>query len=245
MLDQYIQHLMLLLCAIFFDRDAGGLLSVLKEWGISSSMATRDDILSLLRRNSLTITEMSERLGITRNAVIVPLKQLQAAGLVEGMAATQNRVGKPAMTYSAVPGREDVASSAYPAFSELLVAAISQHLNVRQTGQLMAQVGTRMAQQLNTGELADFPQRLRAATDLVDSLGAETVVTTAGEETLIRSYSCPLARAVRQNGCVCTAVATFFSHVTGKDVVEQCSRGQRLVCQFAIRHASMETGAGG
>lgn len=202
---------------------------------MGETMSTKDEILSLLRRDALTVTELSARLDVTRNAVIVPLRQLEADGLVEGSERRARRVGKPAVEYAAVAGREDVASRAYPPFAELLLQALPEQLSREQIQHLMLQVGQKMAGHLDLEERQAFSDRLKAATDFADSVGAETVVETTEEGAVVRSYSCPLGRAVRQEPCVCSVMEAFFAKVTGAEVDEQCERGDKLLCKFVIK----------
>ena len=197
-------------------------------------MSTRERILSLLRREAMTVPELSARLEVTRNAVIVPLRQLEADGLVEGKELREKRVGKPAVRYAAVPGREDVASRAYPSFAELMVQMLPQHLTRRRIRRLMQQIGHEMASLVDTDERSSFSERLKAATSFIDDMGAGTVVEATDKNTVVRSFSCPLGRAVRQEPCVCSMIATFLADVTGAQVDEQCDRSERLRCKFVI-----------
>lgn len=202
---------------------------------MGEAMSTKDEILSLLRRDALTVTELAERLDVTRNAVIVPLRQLEADGLVQGTERRAKRVGKPAVEYAAVAGREDVASRAYPPFAELLLQSLPAHLSRERIPDLMQQVGRKMASHLEGTAQADFALRLKAATDFADSVGAETVVEVTDGGAVVRSFSCPLGRAVRQEPCVCSVMGAFFSEVTGAEVDEQCERGEKLFCKFVIK----------
>ena len=197
-------------------------------------MTTRDDILALLRRHQLTVTEIVETLGVTRNAVIQPLRQLEAAGYVQGVEARKGKVGKPAVVYQAAPGHEDIHSGAYPPFVELMLEALGEDLPRKRIARLMSAIGHKMATHLEMPAEVRFPERLAAARGFVDKLGAETIQTREDGLTMVRSYSCPLARAVRREPCVCKAMAQFFSSATGAVVEERCIRSDGLICQFAI-----------
>lgn len=197
-------------------------------------MSTRDDILAILRRETLTIRELAQRLGLARNAIVLALQHLGADGLVTSGPRKEKRAGKPALQYSAAPGREDVASSAYPPFAELLMAALPAHLKPGDIEQLMKIVGRRMAGDLGVAADAPFAARLQAAIDQVNDLGAAAVVTREDGGTVVRSFSCPLARVVRREPCACEAVAAFFADVTGVNVEQRCQRGETLVCEFLI-----------
>ncbi len=197
-------------------------------------MSTRQKILALLRRQAMTVSELSARLDVTRNAVIVPLRQLEADGLIEGVEHREKRVGKPAVQYAAVAGREDEASRAYPPFTELIMQALPEQLSRDQIGQLMQRIGRQMALDVDVDQQSSFSDRLKAATDFVDEMGAATVVETTENGSIVRSYSCPLGRAVRREPCVCSMISAFFSEVTGSSVEEQCDRSEKLFCKFVI-----------
>lgn len=200
-------------------------------------MTTKDEILRLLHREALTVTELAERLGVTRNAIVQPLRQHEADGLIRQNTKERGRVGKPALRYEAVPGFEDRASGAYPAFAELLVASASRSLTRGQLTALMRSVGEEMADHVDTTGARSLQERLGLARAFVDRLGAATTVESDGADIITRSHTCPLARAVRRDGCVCEAVACFMSKVTGTEVTEFCDRSEKLICQFRIKAA--------
>ncbi len=77
-------------------------------------------------------------------------------------------------------------------------------------------------------------RRLQAATSFLDKLGAGTGVEKTEAGSILRSFSCPLGRAVRQEPCVCRVVESFLSDVTGVKVSEKCSRAEELRCKFLI-----------
>lgn len=198
-------------------------------------MTTRNAIISLLRKERLTAAELAVRLDVTRNAVIVPLRQLEAEGILEGGERKAKRVGKPALEYRVVSGMEDINSGAYPSFAQALVEALPAHLPADQVEALMHKVGSLLAADVQTRSGSCVSDRLKAATDFLDRLGAETIVEKSEEGPVVRSFSCPLGRAVRQQPCVCGAVETFLSEVTGAKVQERCDRTGELRCEFLIK----------
>jgi hypothetical protein len=54
-----------------------------------SSMSTKNDILNALKREPLTVAQLCERLVVTRNAINVQLKQLEAEGLARPRRSVQ------------------------------------------------------------------------------------------------------------------------------------------------------------
>lgn len=197
-------------------------------------MSTRHAIISLLRTQTLTASELARDLDVTRNAIIVPLRQLEAEGIVEGIERKAKRVGKPALEYRVLPGHEDLISKAYPPFAETLMCVASEHLDRDQIEQLLTGVGRTLAKEVDVQSDWDIPRRLQAATSFLDRLGAGTRVDKIEGGSILRSFSCPLGRAVRQEPCVCRTVESFLSDVTGVKVTEKCSRGEELRCKFLI-----------
>ena len=197
-------------------------------------MSTKDEIVSLLSQQALTVAELATRLDVTRNAVMVPLRQLEAEGLVSGAERTAKRVGKPALEYRLKPGREDHLSKAYPPFVEVLMATASDQLPPSQLEELMLATGENMARGLEVDSSLSTRERLNIARRFLDGLGAETRLETDEAPPILQSFSCPLGRAVRKEGCVCLVVKAFLERVTGAQVSEQCSRAERLQCKFVI-----------
>ena len=56
-------------------------------------MTTKDEILRLLNREALTVQELAARLNVTRNAIVQPLRQHEAAGLVRITTTERGDVG--------------------------------------------------------------------------------------------------------------------------------------------------------
>lgn len=198
-------------------------------------MTTRDEILHQLRRGNLTTAELATRLGLSRNAVVVPLGHLIREGLVrEAKLRRSGRAGKPATEFEVVPGHEDRVSTAYRPLVELLLTALPRHLGPEEIEALMLDVGAGMAAQLPPNDRAGFAERLAAARDAVDALGAATELEVEEDRVVVRSRSCPVAAAVRREPCVCRAVAAFFEAATGQRTRERCLRAEKLTCRFEI-----------
>lgn len=180
------------------------------------------------------MNELTERLGLTRNAIIIPLKQLEADGLVQGQARRGKTAGKPATEYSGVPGTEDSESVAYKPFLQKMMGALPNYLAHNEIEALMGEIGTMLAQEVKTDVSDNFDARLTAALKFLDNVGAGTSKVEGDSHTTIHSYSCPLGKAVREDPCVCSAMERFFAEATGGSVREECKRDGRLLCTFII-----------
>ncbi|NYT61815.1 ArsR family transcriptional regulator [Alcaligenaceae bacterium] len=199
-------------------------------------MTTKANILAALRRENLSVTQLCKQLGVTRNAINLQLKQLQADGLVLALGAKRNgQLGKPALIYQAAPHSEDVASRAYQPFLADLLNVMSDQVQPDVFTDLLEKTGRRMAHNAGLSQPANFEAGLRAAMAAADRLGASTEASLQENGvTMVRNYSCPLGTVVRNQPCVCHAIAAFFSEATGRAVTEQCLRDERLTCQYLI-----------
>lgn len=199
-------------------------------------MTTKNAILSALQRESLTVVQLCERLGVTRNAINVQLKQLEAEGRVRRRKSLQTGApGKPAIAYESAPGSEDLTSSAYRDFLLSLVAVLRDSLPSAQLGDLLEETGRRLAREGGLAASGNFEQDLARAMSAADAMGATTEATPVPGGIMVRNYSCPVGGAVRKDACACRALAAVFSEATGQTVVEQCLRGDKLICQYFIK----------
>lgn len=198
-------------------------------------MATREKILAAVQRQPLTVAEICEKLGVTRNAVNVQLKQLEASGLARAAATRQGvGAGKPAVVYEATVGSEDVASGAYRPFLLGLLAVMREKMSADALAELLDATGRQLAREAGLANPPDFDSGLRAAMAVADSLGATTETAPHEKGVMVRNYSCPVASAVRSESCVCRAIAAFFSEATGRPATEMCLRKGRVICQYLI-----------
>lgn len=200
-----------------------------------SLVSTKNDILSALQREPQTVVQLCERLAVTRNAINVQLKQLEAEGLVRRRKPLQTGTpGKPAIVYEAAAGSEDASSGAYKVFVLGLLAELQERLDAEQLSDVLEQTGRRLARANGLPAATDFKSNLTEAMAIADGLGANTVAELDGTAIMVRNYSCPVAGAVRANPCVCKALAGFFSEATGRPATEMCRREGRLICQYKI-----------
>lgn len=199
-------------------------------------MTTRDKILAAIQREPRTVAEICEKLGVTRNAVNVQLKQLEASGLARAGATRQgDGAGKPAIVYEASVGSEDASSGAYRPFLLSLLAVMREKMSAATLAELLEATGRQIAREAGLSNPSDFDSGLRAAMAVADSLGAMTETAAHEKGILVRNYSCPVASAVRGENCVCQAIAAFFSEATGRPATEMCMREGRVICQYLIK----------
>lgn len=200
-------------------------------------MTTKSDVLRALQREPLTVVQLCDRLNVTRTAINVQLKQLEAEGLVRRHKPLQTGTpGKPAVVYEAAQGSEDTSSSAYRVFLMGLLATLRHQLDERQLKSVLTETGRALARENNLPASTDFQTNLAQAMAIVDALGAHTEAVADGNAIMVRNYSCPVAGAVRENPCVCSAMAAYFSEATGRPASEHCLRDGRLICRYRIKN---------
>jgi predicted ArsR family transcriptional regulator len=198
-------------------------------------LSTKVKILELLKRSPMSVVDLASELGVTRTAVNVPLRQLEAEGFVRSSQKREaGQLGKPPRVYEAAPGSEDRFSSAYSVGLGALLATLGSELAGEDVSRLLQATGKRLAREANLAPSADFDHDVRCAMKFADGLGAQTDVEVGGKDAVVRNYSCPLASSVRAEPRVCQIMAAYFGEATGADATEECQRGDRLICQYRL-----------
>lgn len=198
---------------------------------------TKSQILALLRHRPMTVQEMTARLGVTRNAVIVALQDIEAKGLVRRAGAERTgRAGKPAFHYEIVAERFERISPAYEAISPHLLKAGVRDGDATAT-QYLASVGRSM----HAGLLSHLNMTGRAGLEntlnFLSSKGAEIEIVSSGADRVVVSHSCPIGVLVRADRGICSAIATLLSEATGIEVRDECVYEDKLTCRFRLCEA--------
>ena len=197
-------------------------------------MSTAQKILNLLNRESLSVSELAARLGVSRNSAYVQVTKLEAAGAVEKVQReTANRVGKPAFQYRAAPRHEDAYSSAYKPVLSSLVEALEAQLSKEQSAQLLSDAGRYLARAGGLTPTDDFDADLERALEAVNALGAMAERSSA-EPATVSCHTCPIATLVHQEPAMCSMVASFFSEATATPVTVRCRHAETVVCGFSF-----------
>jgi predicted ArsR family transcriptional regulator len=193
---------------------------------------TRERILTALRRASLTANELAARLGLTHNAVRMHLALLQREGMVRER-SLQRSGGRPAVVYEVAPAADVLFSRAYVPFVAQLMRVLQERLGQEELDSLMHTVGRRLA--ANWRPLrGDLPTRLKAASALLEELGALNDVEEGEDGYVIRGSGCLLAAAVHGRPEVCRSIETLLAELLEVGVRECCERGERPRCCFEI-----------
>ncbi|HEY7479437.1 MAG TPA: ArsR family transcriptional regulator [Gemmatimonadales bacterium] len=194
--------------------------------------STRERVVALLRRSSLTAGQISAHLGLTHNAVRGHLAALQREGLVrEG--GRQRGVSRPAVVYEIVPEAEAIFSKAYIPFVAHLLRVLRERVPASELDQIMRLVGRRFAREWPRVR-GDLARRVEAASALMEDLGALNTVERLDGGLIIRGHGCLLAAAVHGRPEVCRAIESLLAELIDAPVRECCERGERPRCCFEI-----------
>ena len=203
----------------------------------AAAHATRRRIVELLRREPLTIAALATRLGLTASAIRVHVTRLERDGLLR-RAGVERGLNRPAAIYGVAPGVDAVLCAAYVPFVANLLLAMGDGLGSREVVTLMRRTGRRLAADYARPS-GTLPRRTRAASVILNALGALTTVDVSDGQLAIRSFDCPLASAVASRPEVCRALESFVAELVQAPVRERCDRSGRPRCRFEIAREAL------
>lgn len=202
---------------------------------MAETIPLREQIFDLLNRTTMSIAQLTKHFGVTRNAVVVHLQNLEASGLIRRLSAERaGKVGKPTTLYTAEPGNEDQNSRAYHSFAEMQAKGLSSILNDKERRAFYKKIGKQGSDSLVVRDDLDFAERLQLAQGYADDLGAATTIEETDDAFVLQSYTCPIASIVRIEPCACHTLAEIFTKLTGHRTKQACQHGEKLICRFEI-----------
>jgi predicted ArsR family transcriptional regulator len=200
---------------------------------LGSLKGTRGKIIDLLRRSDLTANEIAARLALTHNAVRGHLGTLQSEGLVRESGSRRTGT-RPAVVYALAPDAEAVFSRAYIPFVAHLVRVLQETLDQKELDDVMRMVGRGLASDWPRAR-GTLPQRVEAASGLLEELGALNEIERLDGGFVIRGYGCLLSQAVNRRPEVCRAMESLLAELVQAPVRECCERaGDRPQCCFEV-----------
>lgn len=199
--------------------------------------STRGRVVGLLRGKSGTVTELSEALGLTDNAVRAHLLSLERDGLVR-QSGVQRGARKPHFAYELTDEAERLFPKAYDALLNQLITTLKGRLPPSAIEDVLREVGRSLAaRHTSDGGSADLESRLRNAVEILKAIGGTASLESEDGKFVIRSGGCPLAAAVVEHPEVCELAEALVAEVVGLPVRESCQRGESPRCRFEIGEA--------
>jgi predicted ArsR family transcriptional regulator len=194
---------------------------------------------ALLRRGTRTVEELARALGLTDNAVRNHLATLERDGIVQQDGVRRGPgAGKPAVLYDLRPEAEPLFSRAYPPVLTTLLDVVIDELPADRAGELLREVGRRLAATTGGQATGGLDARVHAAAAVLTALGGEVDVVTDGDTLRLRGWACPLSATVSRRPELCRAVEAMVTEIAGVPARECCEHGTRPRCCFAIEPAA-------
>jgi predicted ArsR family transcriptional regulator len=200
--------------------------------------STRGKIVRLLRRAKQSVNELAVALGLTDNAVRANLARLERDGLVQ-QAGVRPSFRKPESIYDITPEAERLFAKAYAPVLATVLAVMESGSDEKTVDAQLREVGRRLA----AGHLPSLvglspPQRAERALQIMEDLGGQADLEQRDNgELYIRGHGCPFSEVVAEHPKLCLVAEAMLSDLLGRRVKEQCERGERSKCCFAIEEA--------
>lgn len=191
----------------------------------------------LLRRQSCTVAELAEALGLSGNAVRTHLTALERDGLVQ---PSGKRTGarKPIIAYGLTAEAEHLFQKLYGPVLGHFLGALKQHLTSRKLEEIARAVAHRMAAEyrpaVQSGGMAD---RVQQAISILRQLGGLCESSNQDGKVRLHCSDCPLAIVAVEHPEVCLLMETLLSDVLGVPVRQHCQPTPVPQCRFEIHAA--------
>jgi predicted ArsR family transcriptional regulator len=190
----------------------------------------------LRRRESMTIVEFADALGVTATAVRQRLNRLLSQRLIE-RTATKNGRGRPKHRYRLTSkGLQKAGSN----FADLAVALWQEIRAVRDPEVrrgLLQRVAKRMAvMYAGTIEGQTLDQKVSALTELFGERRVPLELDKAGALPILRAAACPYPELADQDRSICAMERMLFAEVLGTDVrLAECRLDGQSACTFELK----------
>jgi predicted ArsR family transcriptional regulator len=197
--------------------------------------SSRGQILRLLRRSPRSVNDLAAALGVTDNAVRANLARLERDGLVR-QAGRRSGFRKPESIYDITPEAERLFAKAYAPTLEALLVVLESHLDVSESDNRLREVGRQMAApHLQSVEGLSLEQRAEATLHILEGFGGLAELEQRDGRAFVIGFGCPFSEIVEKHPKLCVVVQAFVGELLGREVQEQCQRGARSRCCFAVQ----------
>lgn len=196
--------------------------------------STRGRILSLLRADGATVSDLAVNVGISDNAVRTHLSSLQRDGLVEEAGTVhEGGVGKPAQLFRATAQGEERFPKAYATVLGEVLRVVAEQDGDEGLIALLEEVGRRVGH--TDRPAVRLEERVEATAELLRGLGGDIeIVTEPTGGWSLEGRGCPLSAVVRDQAAVCGLLEALVAEATGQAVTQCCRHGGRPRCSFRV-----------
>jgi predicted ArsR family transcriptional regulator len=196
--------------------------------------SSRGQILKLLRRAPHSVNDLASALDVTDNAVRENLAKLQRDGFVR-QTGRRASLRKPEAIYDITPEAERLFTKAYAPVLETLMAVFESHLDEKELDNRLREVGRKLAApHLPAMKGLSLEKRAKMALRIVEDLGGLAELEQRGQQAFVIGFGCPFSESVKKHPKLCIVVEALVGTLLGREVQEQCQRGERSRCCFLV-----------
>ncbi|TJY55416.1 HTH domain-containing protein [Sinimarinibacterium sp. CAU 1509] len=197
------------------------------------------DLLRLLLRHKdgLTVDELGQHLGITRNAVRQHLTALEADGIV-CLGSVRPTRGRPTQVYALSVKGKELFPRQYGWLAQLIVESIRQEAGGPALRKRLTAMGIRVAEQLRqqhtTGRTRQ--DKVLKLAELMEQLGYSTSETSVLQPNIISADNCVFHDLAQKDPEICQFDLALLSTYTDSNVdLQECMAKGGNVCRFKFR----------
>ena len=190
---------------------------------------------ALRKRQSMTVSDFSQLMGVTATAVRQRLDRLRAHGYLERLAVNDGR-GRPAHQYSITEkGRRKTGQN----FAELAIALWQEIRGIEDPEirrGLIRRIASRMAEMY--GERITGTSVAEKMASLVEVFSEKQVpleLDSSGKLPILTAVACPYPDLAEQDRSICALEGLLFSELVGKDLhLSACRLDGTSCCTFEL-----------
>lgn len=202
---------------------------------------TQQDLMRLLNKykDGLTISDLSERLGVTRNAVKQHLTSLEKNNLV-GPGEFHKTGGRPTQIYVLTPKGRERFPRQYSWFAEMLLENIRGEKDQKGLRQFLERLAANISSRY-LDELSNLKgqQRIRKVADILSEMGYEAEVVPSKDKLELAKLevsNCVFYQLTNSCPEICSFDQSLLSRMTGHKMEQQsCITGGGNVCCFGVK----------
>ncbi len=199
----------------------------------------------LAKQGPMTVTELTESLGVTRTAVRQQVMPLMVEGLLE-RSHRQQATGRPADVFALSDRGRQLFAQEVGEFTQLLLREIAESEGPAKLRLLIEGVFQRMARKLKPllGEGTPTEQLDRLA-QLLSEHGIASDVQHAGKDLSLTVYSCPYHGLAGDYPEICEMEQRAYNELLGNQTeLAQCILKGHGHCEFRLSGAEDDAVAG-
>jgi predicted ArsR family transcriptional regulator len=196
--------------------------------------SSRGQILRLLRRAPHSVNDLARELDVTDNAVRENLARLQRDGFVQ-QAGRRPSLRKPETIYDITPEAERLFVKAYAPVLQALLAVLESHLSEKELDNKLREVGRQLAApHLPSMNGLSMEQRAKVTLQIVEDFGGLAELGQRNGQAFVVGFGCPFSEIVNKHPKLCIVIEALVGALLGREVQEQCQRGERPKCCFLV-----------